>query len=542
MLIMMSVLSVINANGNTETPDSGSPSGSVENGSYISPYVGTYGIPIDSAGFRPIDENAIWKDGSYKDFMSSISTNGGNYYGDFSMVGIGGVGNIKNPSGWKSYTVTIRLTAMSPDGLYFVSLSNPTSVRPYQLAVVTKYRDVYTAQIDSKTGPFGVLNKSGEPLDLNIKLDYDLSEYWFDLVLILPGTWDGSSDTIADSNHVVTDGYNYYPLVKADDYSSVLTLKLELFVNGKPVESATKTITYPLNGYYNPDENLGILDQAVGMHVLTTSNCANLDINNQQGQYVKIADINFLSRDVAPVEDIALYPQDFPPPFVGGPKPSPEAWPNWPVHTGGNNKGKPITKAPSATDYVSTSDPAFSADSKLWKDWSASSSKAEYDKAAAEWDTTNDAYLKWEENNAKFVAQEKANRNYIFLSSSSDPFNVDAEPFILIHESKPFDTAVSVRNSIKFDLIVRDKDDPNQIRSFDGSTYYDTQQSTDSQLWKLLVSHPEPSFLQQQGFHAKNQYNHTFRGEVYLVMENKPDTPMIKGRYQEEIFVHVIAP
>ena len=143
--------------------------------------------------------------------------------------------------------------------------------------------------------PSNYLNYDGSLADYTIDFrpaGFKYQYMWFDVILCLP------YDSAQGTNYVTSEGkmtYNNreYTLVEADDYTAIVTLRIEW--NGQE-----KELTIPLRGYYSA--NITEQDSTASLSVRPRASAANLSIETMQGIEVPVADIDFMATGY-PVRD-----------------------------------------------------------------------------------------------------------------------------------------------------------------------------------------------------------------------------------------------
>ena len=233
------------------------------------------------------------------------------------------------------------ISAECPNGFFFESISNPGARRPFELYLVVKnsysnQSDMYSQNSDSDfgrtSGTVQIIelknNKlTSEPIkysyitpsnyedskwsamehihsfseggwmgigayDNRSEEDYKYQYMWFDVILCLP------YDSAQGTNYVTSEGKmtydnREYTLVEADDYTAIVTLRIEW--NGQE-----KELTIPLRGYYSA--NITEQDSTASLSVRPRASAANLSIETMQGIEVPVADIDFMATGY-PVRD-----------------------------------------------------------------------------------------------------------------------------------------------------------------------------------------------------------------------------------------------
>ena len=144
----------------------------------------------------------------------------------------------------------------------------------------------------------------------------------------------------------------------------------------------------------------------------------------------------------------------------------------------------------------------------------------------------------------------------IFASSSSNPEAISADEFRLVHESTTFNTPLTKTNSIGFDVRIRNLNADGGTSSyiFDGTA---TQKSVTGKLdnltygtdsgknqypssgdWGGIVPAKIYSVLQHDNDNDKSYYR--YNGEIEVMMDPGTNV-MLEGRYTGTVYIHVIA-
>ena len=108
---------------------------------------------------------------------------------------------------------------------------------------------------------------------------------WFDVILALP-----FDEPVSSTGRLVVDGREYN-LVEADDYNALVTLRVE-WGNGSGV---IDEITIPLSGYYSANDRG--FEETASLVVRPRAAASNIDIKNNYGREIDVADINFMSTE-----------------------------------------------------------------------------------------------------------------------------------------------------------------------------------------------------------------------------------------------------
>ena len=244
-----------------------------------------------------------------------------NSYSYEQMVGIGGVYEMEVPIEWYKYerpnwnhvylwdqadsNNKMTISASCPNGFYFVSASNPSARRPFNLIIALKTHHQKSSGLVGGSanggsanivlGQGGAINSkeigywdynSSRPhnygsTNLLIEQDdsYRYQYMWFDVILELP------IDDITNTGLLTADG-RVYNLVEADDYSAIVTLSIDW--NGQHTE-----VTIPMSGHYSINDGRQSMASLV---VRPRAAASNLDIKNMAGDPQTVADIDFMSE------------------------------------------------------------------------------------------------------------------------------------------------------------------------------------------------------------------------------------------------------
>lgn len=272
----------------------------------VIPYTGAFGVNMASSnyqgrtsGFDSVrgtatsneDDSPPWVDSTIAAF-SNGTYDSMNYYCDDHMIATGGVYDVPDSDNGKDMTITVNCSS----GFYFTSVSNPNSIRPFELIVIPRYHSGHADFSDDivHTGDAILINNSKNNVSIPIEYKFDETSItdwigtpnpriWFDLVLVLPL----SAEPIPNSNYI--EAYNKrYPLIPADDYSAIVSVKVEW-------AGQSQNIVIPFSGFYtgtisNADKNEG----SVSLRVATTSAAANLDIQQHAKTPITVASVDFM--------------------------------------------------------------------------------------------------------------------------------------------------------------------------------------------------------------------------------------------------------
>ena len=258
----------------------------------LAPYYAFAGIPVGSDVYKGTS-GWVRNDAKYNSTTGTDGTwtpNGNNSssFTDAEMIGLFTISSI-------SYiTSPVTITASAPNGLYMESQSEPAYRRPIEVLVFPKYTDGLSSD-DIKNGYVILNNKKASYdfyADASSSKSYEHNSVWFDVVLFLPGTLNPATNEIevTDSNNKTT----YYNLVDASDYSCLVTFKVTY-------GDTSKTLTVPFTGYYDSSKNTssangqykGLCD--VSMNVVMNSNAYNINMEEDQGDWIDIGGISVLA-------------------------------------------------------------------------------------------------------------------------------------------------------------------------------------------------------------------------------------------------------
>lgn len=135
----------------------------------------------------------------------------------------------------------------------------------------------------------------------------------------------------------------------------------------------------------------------------------------------------------------------------------------------------------------------------------------------------------------------------IFLSSSANAYDQVASEFSFVNENVDYSTALTSSNSIGYEARVIDLDN-RELISFDGTTFFDltlgSLSSTSDELKSKYIIPKKEKVGGSSGDKmfpgtTKDVYYSSYQGEIQIRLDNT-DTTMISGRYESEIYIHVI--
>ena len=133
-------------------------------------------------------------------------------------------------------------------------------------------------------------------------------------------------------------------------------------------------------------------------------------------------------------------------------------------------------------------------------------------------------------------AKVKITEPRIFASSSSDPGAGVADDFRLVHESATFNTPLTQTNSIGFDVRIRNLNADGGTSScvFDGT-------ATQEDIVKGKKSAIDPAYIKASLNHdGTDKSYYLYNGEIEVMMDPGTNV-MLEGRYTGTVYIHVIA-
>ena len=237
----------------------------------ITPYTGIYGVNMASMKYQG---GETWMRTSI-DSDTFTSETSKNFYCNDHMIALGGVYNLSadEMKEGTSYSITVNCDS---DGLYFKSQSHPSSIRPFYLKVIPRYK----SSSGDVTGECVLIEDSGKSYPISWDSRSTDSRMWFDLILVLPMDYQPEPN----AGFIVAENIQY-PMVQADDYTALVTIQLTY--NGK-----SESVIIPFSGYYN-----GLVDgkkgnDRVSLMFSPTGQAANMTIGNTAN--VPVGHIDFM--------------------------------------------------------------------------------------------------------------------------------------------------------------------------------------------------------------------------------------------------------
>ena len=181
-------------------------------------------------------------------------------------------------------TSPFTFSVSCPNGMYLTSLSNPEFKRPFKLYF-------YPVMSDANRGvPFELSNANpvyyyypskDSAMPNSVSSSWSI---WFDVVLYLPGEVDTSNDRLDDDGTI-------YPLIKANDYSAIVTISVN-----HDGASAPMSMIIPFTGYYDGSAiplNNAELPVSLGVETYPEASNINLAVENR-GQWITVGRVNLL--------------------------------------------------------------------------------------------------------------------------------------------------------------------------------------------------------------------------------------------------------
>ena len=249
------------------------------------PYDGFSGIPIGSKYYK--GGNSWSYDYDVKG--DGYGQKGEDTYANKEMLALITLAGISKDYYTKPFTISVSC----PNGMYLTSLSNPEFKRPFKLYF-------YPVMSDTQRGkPFELSNDNpvyqyypskDSAMPNSVTNNWSL---WFDVVLYLPGVVDTSNDRLRDDDGTI------YPLIKASDYSAIVTISVNHDGADAPMD-----MIIPFTGYYDGSEtpvNNAALPVSLGVETYPEASNINLSVSNR-GQWITVGRVNLLlngSRSMA---------------------------------------------------------------------------------------------------------------------------------------------------------------------------------------------------------------------------------------------------
>ena len=132
----------------------------------------------------------------------------------------------------------------------------------------------------------------------------------------------------------------------------------------------------------------------------------------------------------------------------------------------------------------------------------------------------------------------KSTRNAIFLSSSSDPF-IAGDKFVLVKDDLSHDTQLTSANSINFEAKLIDLKNGNE-NSFDGTNSVLSSTEYGSLTSPYVLLNGEVEMVEYGDPHgSKAAVYREYQAEMQVKLDQS-DVTLLQGKYEGEIYVHVI--
>lgn len=280
----------------------------------VAPYNGAYGVAMANPYYTGGDYNG----GTNPEDPFDDATD----YSNDELIAIGGFVELTKEEYDSIYrNEPLKVSVSCPNGLYFVSQSNPAFKRPFELELIWKdqlfyeYRESYlfgwsewkkgndddyqyegygrdTILGDGSDDYSKVLNSFEEKKDgvqefpgLYTEFRNQTKTLWCDILLKLPGELIPGTDIIQ-----AEDEYGrlvQYPLIEADDYTALVTITFEYG------DLAPKSITIPFSGYYERN-NIVKKEGVCSMLIEPTAAAAQLSITRDRGSWVTVGTLEFM--------------------------------------------------------------------------------------------------------------------------------------------------------------------------------------------------------------------------------------------------------
>ena len=240
-----------------------------------STFAGFAGIPVGSIYYQ----GGSW-DGNGEQLVGNSS--------DAEMIALISFWNIDSASRSKPFTISISC----PNGMYMTSISNPTFKRPFEIEFNPSYSNGGTVR---GTG----FKLSNDNPVYQFTMTQNCNNMWFDVVVCLPvkdlGGNSYAMDYESDRLTVVENGRDVvYPLIEADDYTALVTIKIEHDDLAQPLE-----LLIPFSGYYKHDttatNHKNNSTYFVAMDVQTYPEAKNIDLGvSNRGKWISVGYLSFL--------------------------------------------------------------------------------------------------------------------------------------------------------------------------------------------------------------------------------------------------------
>ena len=133
----------------------------------------------------------------------------------------------------------------------------------------------------------------------------------------------------------------------------------------------------------------------------------------------------------------------------------------------------------------------------------------------------------------------KTTRNAIFLSSSADPL-VAGDNFVLVKDDLSYDTQLTSANSINFEAKLVDLASGNE-NTFDGTASVSTSTAFSDLKSDWVLLDGDVTMVKYGAPHGyKAAVYREYQAEMQIKLEQS-DVTLLQGKYEGEIYVHVVA-
>ena len=403
---------------------------SIYSASFVyAPYKGFAGIPIGNTHFKGGSHWSYPYNDEDPNHIKSSSGGGAGFgqqgddtYEDAEMLALVSLPNIESSYYDKKWTLSVTC----PNGMYMVSMSQPTFKRPIEIYLypVANYATITNKSPIklSNSNPIAVYDPG---ITSQPKGNWAL---WFDVVLVLPVDDNGMDN---ENDRLTVDG-NVYPLIRTNDYSAIVTVTIDFEGADAPI-----SFTMPFTGYYDGN---------------TSSSSDGTPISYNNAKYPVAVDIN-------------TYPEATN------------------IHLEVSNRGRWI-------------------------------------------DVGHLVFLLNGTNNAA-----------LFLSSSHDPF-VAGDTFKMTKDDLAYNAPITSVNSIGFTARLIDTN--GNVKIFEGDEYVASSVSSVSDIPDNFLHLDTLTIrdFKDDGSHGSVSYKE-YQAEISIMLDSV-DATLLSGRYEEEIYCHVL--
>ena len=480
-----------------------------------------YDIPVA----YKVDNNVIDYGSSYDEKIERIREEGSGFFGKKYLwrktetsINTHKVCNIAILS--SSSRPSMRFSAESSSDFMFVSQSNPTYRRPFEIAIQPKYRTSYYAYYDEYhdvESTAGIVKTVGVNLDNNPEVvfpsDVSLDNYvsfWIDVILALP------RDDFDMDNGVQVDNIRY-ELVEADDYSSVVNLSISYSPLTYEIYEVTyidkEVKVYEAVDYHSAlDENAPIATMSWG-DPIETEKTSETTLGEQKNEITYPSDI----------ETITIAFSGYYSPYSNE---STESKASFHVNT------YPIVSNLNLNPSSSTNPRTFIDIADINLIYLYGERQATRDEAK------NENFY----NSCNEVTNLQSTQNpRIFLSASNDPKEQNPNGFLFVHKGAT--RIVEGVNAVRYS--VRVTDDKGRFTDFDGTDYIDGNYQmvgTDKFLYsEHHYTNPFWHVVYDTG-NIRLMHYHSYDGTVSILIDDTDQNLMQAGVYESTIYVHLITP